>query len=98
MLDLTPDVILELPLDDLALCILRDMDAEREWNEWNYLNAAGHAGYRGDALNAIAEACAWLRGRALIARDPKQSTSEAIIITRRGRSLLAEGLRPMIIT
>lgn len=88
MLQLSADVIQALPVDERALAVLRDLVDANEWNEHNYLLA-----YRGSpASNAIAEATAWLRGHAFIARTPGQSTSDAIFVTARGHEALAQGI------
>jgi uncharacterized protein (TIGR02391 family) len=47
---------------------------------------------RTDALRAFEEAWAWLRAKALVAHDPKQSHEAAIFITRRGHQALKDGL------
>jgi uncharacterized protein (TIGR02391 family) len=91
VLNLNSDDIVDLPVDELAFRVLADIVATRQWSEWNYLNEAGHGGYTRPALEAIAEALAWLRGHALIARDPTQSSESAIVVTRGGRRALKEG-------
>jgi uncharacterized protein (TIGR02391 family) len=61
-------------------------------NEWNYVNEAQqNGGYKGEALNAIAEALGWLHARGLIASDPTQHSNNAIIVTRTGHRVAAEG-------
>ncbi len=42
-------------------------------------------------MEAIAEAMAWLRARALIARNPGQTSDAAIFVTRTGRRVAKEG-------
>lgn len=90
MIDVPADVVAVLPVDQLGLTILGDLAATGEWNEYNYMLSAGKD-YQGEALEAIAEAMAWLRARALIARTPGQSSDAAIFITRTGRRVLADG-------
>ena len=91
---LTADETLSLPLDELALSVLRDAHANEEWNYRNWLMKARRHAYpdRSDALAACAEAWGWLQAKGLIAFDPHQSSSEAFIISRRGLQLLKEGL------
>jgi uncharacterized protein (TIGR02391 family) len=91
VIDLSPDVVVGLPVDELGLQVLADMDSTGPWSEHNYLLDAAPA-YSGEALDAIAEAVAWLRARALIARTPGKTAGEAIFITRTGRRVLADGL------
>jgi uncharacterized protein (TIGR02391 family) len=84
-----------LPLDELALEVLDDLIASSEWNEYNYLNSASQdPRYRGQkqALEAVAEALAWLRSRAFIARTPGQTADAAVFVTRAGKAASAHGL------
>lgn len=90
MIDIDGDTVAGLPVDQLGLAILQDLVAMKEWNEYNYLLAAAKE-YKGEALEAMAEAMTWLRARALIAKDPKQSSDTAIFVTRTGRRVLADG-------
>lgn len=87
MLNLSPDDVQALPVDERALLILQDLVATKEWNEHNYLMNCPRP-----AANAIAEATAWLRGRAFIARTPAQSSESAIFVTERGHEALRQGL------
>lgn len=77
MIDLPANQVTALPVDQIGLLLLADVAESNEWNEYNYLLAAGRA-YRGDALQAIAEAVGWLRARALIARTPGKTSESAI--------------------
>ena len=85
MLDLDATTILELPVDQLGLRILADFDRTAGWNSSNYvIEAQQYRGYSRDALRAISEAFAWLNARGLTARDPDQSSADAIFVTRMG--------------
>jgi len=77
-------------VDQLGLLILNDLLATNESNEYNYLLRASRD-YRNAAAEAIAEAMAWLRSRALIARKPGQSSDASIFVTRTGRRVAADG-------
>jgi uncharacterized protein (TIGR02391 family) len=90
MLSLNPTDVAAFPVDQLGLLVLEDLADTQEWNEYNFMLSAKQQ-YRGEALEAIAEAFAWLRARALVARDPNQSSDTAIFVTRTGRRVLAEG-------
>jgi uncharacterized protein (TIGR02391 family) len=90
VISLTPDQVIDLPVDQLGLLILSDLLRTNEWNEYNYLLGAQRS-YRGDAVLAITEAMAWLRSRALIARTPGQTSDAAITVTRTGRRIAEEG-------
>lgn len=97
-LSVTADEVVEMPIDALALRVLRDVDETNEWNSYNWMNArqqSSEFGRRPNALRAFEEAWAWLRAKALVAHDPRQSHEAAIFITRRGRQALEEGLALM---
>jgi uncharacterized protein (TIGR02391 family) len=89
MLKLSPETITALPIDERGLAVLQDLLDTNEWNDYNYLLK-----YRDSlAAEAIAEALAWLRGRAFIARTPSQSSESAIFVTKRGKAALGQGPR-----
>lgn len=92
MIALDADTVSQLPVDQLGIEVLKDLIATDEWNEYNYLNSARDS-FRGEALDAIAEALAWLRARALIARKPGQTAADAIMVTRTGKRVAQEGLQ-----
>lgn len=97
MLELTPDEIADLPVDELGLKVLQDMLDRNEWHEGNYYISYGHSikhdvPQRLPALQAIAEAVAWLHSNALLARNALNSNAEAIQVTRRGHEALKTGL------
>lgn len=95
MITLGAEAVKSLPVDDLAITVLKDLIESGAWNEWNYINEAAQSSqYRTDdgAIRAIAEALTWLRGRALIARKPGQTNSEAIFVTREGHAVAERGL------
>lgn len=92
---LSPADAIALPIDELALAVLRDLVEGREWNEWNYLTGiVQDAQFRGQtaAQLAIAEAFGWLRSHGLVARTPTQGDHAAIFVTRAGYAALEEGL------
>lgn len=92
MINLDPATVVELPVDQLGLLVLKDFVATGGWNERNYvLQAQQDRGYRGEASRAIAEAFAWLKARGLTASDPNQSSADAIFVTRMGRKVAEEG-------
>jgi uncharacterized protein (TIGR02391 family) len=90
VIDLSPEQVTGLPVDQLGLVILNDLIATAQWNEYNYLLEAQRA-YSGEPLLAISEAMGWLRARALVARTPGQTSDGAISVTRTGQRIAAEG-------
>jgi uncharacterized protein (TIGR02391 family) len=90
VIDLPEDVVLTLPVDELGLAILDDMIASGTWNEYNYLLEAART-YSDEVSRCIAEAVAWLRARAFIARPPHNSSDSAIFVTRTGQKVAEEG-------
>jgi hypothetical protein len=92
VLDLDASGIVELPVDQLGLLILRDFVATDGWNSRSYiLEAQQYRGYDRPALRALSEAFAWLSARGLLAPDPDQSSANAVFVTRMGQRVLEEG-------
>jgi uncharacterized protein (TIGR02391 family) len=90
---LTDDDILALPVDELALEVLRDVVANPQWNSANWMLLAAH-GYSQVALRALAEAWAWLHSNGLVAEDlEKQTTLHAVFVTRLGTRVASEGMK-----
>jgi uncharacterized protein (TIGR02391 family) len=90
---LEADEIVALPLDELALTVLRDACDNEEWNWGNWLLGAKRTCQkRSDALQALGEAWGWLQSRGLITWNPDQSADKAFLISRKGDQLLREGL------
>jgi uncharacterized protein (TIGR02391 family) len=89
---LTDEQVSALPLDVLALQILRDVIANEEWNSRNWLLAAkaGH-GYSDAALRALGEAWDWLHRSGLIATNRTKNTEHAIFVTRSGQLIAQSG-------
>jgi uncharacterized protein (TIGR02391 family) len=92
MIQLDPTLVVALPVDQLGLLVLDDFAQSQGWNQRNYiLEAQQYGGYSGEAARALAEAFAWLNARGLIARDPDQTSADAIFITRMGRRVVEDG-------
>jgi hypothetical protein len=92
-LPIEADEVVALPLDELALLVLRDAKARGEWNWRNGVNhfRSSYA-QRPDALQALAEAWSWLYTHGLIAGNRAQQSADAITISRRGNAVLESGL------
>jgi hypothetical protein len=91
-LSLSPDEVVEMPIDALALRILRDVDETSEWNSYNWMIGRQHSpdfSRREDALRAFEEAWAWLRAKALVAHEQPHT---ALLPDRKG-PLGARGIR-----
>jgi len=97
MLTISPDEALELPVDELAMLVLRDLATFHEANEYNYGNhlrqdmASGYAASR-EARKAVYEAIAWLHARGLIARKIEETSLSIIFVTRWGHQALEMSL------
>ena len=98
MLNIEPHELLALPVDELALLVLRDLVDTNEWNDYNYLNYYNAYYPRVDeqrrlpAIKAVAEALGWLRAHGMIARTPGHTEDAAIFVTRRGHQALSSSL------
>jgi uncharacterized protein (TIGR02391 family) len=88
MLTRSSEALYALPVDERGLLVLQDLLDETEWKERSYL--LRYQTQR-PAGRPIAEALAWLRGRAFIALDPDQDSTDAIFVTARGHDALAQG-------
>jgi uncharacterized protein (TIGR02391 family) len=86
--------VLDLPLDRLALEVLKSLQSD--WNVGNWMGT--HGLERGPASEAVAEAVQWLYSNGMIARNWSQTATEAFITTRQGRRFLAEGYPPIAAT
>ncbi|MEU1036563.1 TIGR02391 family protein [Streptomyces mirabilis] len=90
---LEADEVLALPIDDLALRVLKDAHDTSEWNWRNWLLKAKN-GYQGrkDVAQALSEAWTWLINRGLIVWNPDQDAVGAFVISRQGHQALDRGL------
>jgi len=94
---LTDDQIQKLPIDRLALLVLKHCDESGEWNTHNFLNSARHRGVGQTALACLSEAMNWLIAQGLVARDkPGQTSAQSIFVTRAGKRVLAEGIAGIV--
>ncbi|GAA4958920.1 hypothetical protein GCM10023224_51140 [Streptomonospora halophila] len=95
MIAVAPEDALQLPVDELALHVLRDIVDIGEWNTYNYsLQYKRDEAYRnnGAAVNAVAEAIEWLRSHGMIAAKPGESSAQSIFVTRRGHEVLSQDI------
>lgn len=82
-----------LPVDDLALRVLRDARDNNEWNWRNWVLLAEQSyGRNSPASLALVEAWTWLLNRGLVVRDVGQSSGESIRVSRQGHEALERGL------
>ena len=95
---LTDDQVQELPIDRLALLVLKHCHENGEQNTHNFLNSARHRGVGQTALACLSEAMNWLIAQGLVARDkPGQTTSaQSMFVTRAGKRVLAEGIAGVV--
>jgi hypothetical protein len=90
--DLPDSDVVSLPVDHLALVVLRHLVETDEWNAHNFRNSQHHRGRKDDALRALAEAFGWLVGHNLVVYGkPGQSSAEAIFVSRAGHEAARDG-------
>ncbi len=87
-LKISAQTILDLPIESLALAVLENFSSSDSWNRRNWLLGAESLLERGEHISALSEAWAWLEARCLVACDHKQSSSDAIFVTRAGKKAL----------
>lgn len=91
--EMTPGDVTALPLDELALRVLNDVESTRAWNWKNWMvEVEQHLGRNYEALGALSEAWTWLRAKGLITWNPAQDSDNSIMITRRGEVVRVQGL------
>lgn len=90
-LGLNSETILQLPLETLALAVLKNYEANNGWNRSNWIGGAQRALGRGPHIRVLVEAWGWLEARGLVAPDPDQSATDARFVTRAGQRALASG-------
>lgn len=92
MLKLDPQAIEELPIDELGLLLLQDLERSSSVRSYHLLARQARPRQPIGTRRAIQEALAWLRNRGLIAADLEQTDPFSIFITRAGREALTKGL------
>src|ERR1700728_3917696 len=97
MISIPPQDAIELPVDQLALIVLKDLVASGERNEYNHGNRHRQdvqGGYARNipALQAISEAMAWLRARGMVAPRAEDSNPDSIFVARWGHEALSKSL------
>lgn len=91
------DATLTMPINSLAIEILRDFKASNGWNRDSWIKESqqwGTAQGR-DVERVLSEGWAWLISRGLVAWDPSQSSPNAYFITRLGNEALEQGATHM---
>ena len=91
------DATLTMPINSLAMEILRDFEASSGWNRDNWIKVSRQRGtVQGRGMErALSEGWAWLISRGLVAWDPSQSSPNAYFITRLGHEALDQGVTHM---
>jgi uncharacterized protein (TIGR02391 family) len=89
------DQVLTMSVEDVAVAILRDAHENTEWNAYNWMKLAERS-YGPPALRRLAEGWQWLFSKGAVARDYRQSASDAMFVTTLGVSLLAEGTGKLV--
>jgi len=91
---LEADEVLALPLDELALRVLQDADANEESNWRNWMLSAAQGPYRKQpqVLRALSEAWTWLHNHGLVIWNPDKTHADSIAVSRKGREVIDRGL------
>lgn len=96
MIALSPQDVLELPVDELALHVLEDMVRTNTWNSYNYcLSYTTDEKFRAVGTHparAVAEAVQWLLWHGMLANKPGDSNPQSIFVTRRGHQAIEQGI------
>lgn len=84
----------DLPVDALAMLVLKDYVDGNGWNWQNWMRQAEQDGTARDREIglALSEAWSWLITRGLVVRDPSQSSADAYRISRLGQQTLKYGV------
>ena len=98
MIKVDPNDALELPVDELALVILKDINETRADCEFNYISQytqqmdspyrVGTVSTYHLGLYAVTEAIAWLRARHMLSHRPDDSRSDTMVVTVTGRKAM----------
>jgi uncharacterized protein (TIGR02391 family) len=87
--------VLSLPIDDLAMRVLRHFAERGDVNRHNLTNKPAWSGHGSgkeldEMMQALAEAYDWLERHGLVARKPASGSSEWAFITRLGYKVLED--------
>ena len=90
---LTADEIQSLPIDRLAILVLKHLFDTKEWNSCNFLNSGRNERISVPTLECWSEALNWLVSKNLVAHGiPGNLNADSIFITRLGNKVLETGL------
>jgi uncharacterized protein (TIGR02391 family) len=96
LVDFSDEEIDSLPIDRVAMLVLRHLVDTKEWNQHNFLNSAAQRKVSEPTQRIWGEALNWLIGKNLVARGtPGQTSAQSIFVTRLGHHTLAAGLDPL---
>lgn len=92
MIEVEPTDAVELPADELALLVVRDMVTSRTRNTHSYLNQLATddewRNCRG-AVDAVSDAIGWLWSAGMLAPVAQDPSAHAVRVTKRGREAAA---------
>ena len=90
---ISDDEIQSLPIDRLAILVMKHLVDTKEWSSHNFLNSGLNMRLPKSTLRCWSEGLNWLVSKNLVARGtPGQSSSDAIFVTRLGNRVLEAGL------
>src|SRR3972149_10289760 len=86
---LTADEVQSLPIDSLAILVLKHLYDTKEWNSYNFLNSGMNERIPVPTLKCWSEAINWLVSKNLVAHGIQgNSNADSIFITRLGIKVL----------
>jgi uncharacterized protein (TIGR02391 family) len=93
LLKLSADEVQSLPIDRLAVLVLKHLVDTEEWSSHNFLNTGANMSLSKPILECWSEALNWLVSKNLVARTaPKGMKADSIFVTRLGKKVLEEGV------
>jgi uncharacterized protein (TIGR02391 family) len=91
--ELSADEVQSVPIDRLAILVLKHLVDTNEWSSHNFLNSGRNMGLPKPTLKCWSEALNWLVSKNLVARTaPNDMKADSIFVTRLGKKVLEVGL------
>jgi uncharacterized protein (TIGR02391 family) len=93
LLEFSAEEVESLPIDRLAILVLKHLVDTKERSSHNFLNSGNVMGLPESVRSCWSEALNWLVSKNLVARGtPRNLKADSIFVTRLGKKILEEGL------